>query len=153
MKVPKRHWFRFSLRTMFVAVTLTCVILGIRFGWRPNWIAQRQEFLADQQADWDDLPSGLRKWQNWGPPHVKSRAGYGTKFTLWFFGETTLSQIQVPIMVGNRAIIWSELAENPKVQMAARLFPDASIYAIPLPYVPGLGPRWTSKSDPHRRDP
>ena len=41
---PKRRWFRFSLRTLFVLVT----IIGVAAGWveqQLNWIRQRHTFL------------------------------------------------------------------------------------------------------------
>ena len=40
---PKRRWFRFSLRTLFVLVT----IAGLAAGWvlhQLNWLEQRREF-------------------------------------------------------------------------------------------------------------
>ena len=37
----RRRWIRYSLRTLFVLVTLVCVYLG----WAMNWIRQRREFL------------------------------------------------------------------------------------------------------------
>jgi hypothetical protein len=41
---PKRRWFRFafSLRTLFVVVTVICCWLGYEL----NWIRQRHEALA-----------------------------------------------------------------------------------------------------------
>jgi hypothetical protein len=41
-----RCWFRFSLRTLFVLVTLIAVWLG----WSLNWIRQRHAFLRDRRA-------------------------------------------------------------------------------------------------------
>ena len=38
---PKRRWFRFSLRTLFVLVTIACIWLGYSF----NWIRQRHDYL------------------------------------------------------------------------------------------------------------
>jgi hypothetical protein len=38
---PRRRWFRFSLRTMLVLVTLLCLYLG----WAMNWKRQRREWL------------------------------------------------------------------------------------------------------------
>ena len=49
MKTPlptRRRWARFSLRTLFVLVTLVCIYLG----WAMNWIRQRHAFLANQDA-------------------------------------------------------------------------------------------------------
>ena len=42
---PKRHWFRFSLRTLFVTVTA----LGLLFGWlawNVQWVNERQRLLG-----------------------------------------------------------------------------------------------------------
>jgi hypothetical protein len=38
---PRRRWFSFSLRTMFVAVSLFCMWLGYEL----NWIRERRAFL------------------------------------------------------------------------------------------------------------
>jgi hypothetical protein len=43
---PKRRWPRFSLRTLFVVVT----VLGCWLGYQLNWIRQRHDFLARNQA-------------------------------------------------------------------------------------------------------
>jgi hypothetical protein len=51
-------------------------------------------------------------------------------------------------MVGNRIVTGTELAADPKVQGAAIRFPEADIVAIPLHWIPGLGPRMTGPSDP-----
>ena len=37
---PRRHWFRFSLRTMMVAIALICVWLGV-ISYRANKQKQR----------------------------------------------------------------------------------------------------------------
>jgi hypothetical protein len=42
----KRGRFRFTLRSLFVIVTLVAVWLG----WSLNWIRQRREFLRDDHA-------------------------------------------------------------------------------------------------------
>ena len=39
MAIPKRRWFRFSLRTMFVAHTVVAVWLG----WNGHVVQQRRE--------------------------------------------------------------------------------------------------------------
>jgi hypothetical protein len=44
---PKRRWFRFGLRTLFVLMT----IFGVVSGWvayQFNWIRQRHEFLLNK---------------------------------------------------------------------------------------------------------
>ncbi len=39
---PRRRWFRFSLRALFLVVTA----FGCWLGYQLNWIRQREEFLA-----------------------------------------------------------------------------------------------------------
>jgi hypothetical protein len=41
---PRRRWFRFSLRTVLVLVTLVCIYLT----WAMNWKRQREEFLKSE---------------------------------------------------------------------------------------------------------
>jgi hypothetical protein len=43
---PRRRGFRFTLRTLFVLVTLIALWLG----WSLNWIRQRHEFLRDRRG-------------------------------------------------------------------------------------------------------
>ncbi len=45
--LTRRRWFRFSLRTMFVLVT----VIAIFVGYHVNWIRQRNELRADQGMD------------------------------------------------------------------------------------------------------
>ena len=45
--VPRRHWFRFTLRTWFVLFTAIC----IWFGYQVNWIRQRHEFMSKMPTD------------------------------------------------------------------------------------------------------
>ena len=44
---PTRRLFRFSLRTLFVLVTLLCIYLG----WAMNWQRQRQVFLKSANVE------------------------------------------------------------------------------------------------------
>jgi hypothetical protein len=47
-----RSWFRFSLRTLFVLVTVLCVWLG----WHVKWINDRHQALIEF-ADWSKTPN------------------------------------------------------------------------------------------------
>lgn len=73
---PKHRWLRFSLRTLFVLVT----IVGVAAGWMAcqlNWIRERHAFLS-------------RYPQSYGEPDRKG------PWPLRLFGEKTYSVLTVP---------------------------------------------------------
>jgi hypothetical protein len=58
METPRstrRRWLRFSLRTIFLLVTLLCIYLG----WAMNWKRQRQNFL-----DREGVTFAARRWDS-----------------------------------------------------------------------------------------
>ncbi len=55
---PRRHWFRFSLRTMFVIVTILC----IWFGWNLNKVRQRSTALTYLKQDGADVRLPADGW-------------------------------------------------------------------------------------------
>jgi hypothetical protein len=68
MTTPKRRWLRYSLRTLFAAVTL----VGCWLGWQVCVVRQRQAFLAENEKGvtgstdpgfqrWDRI-SVVRRW-------------------------------------------------------------------------------------------
>lgn len=135
-----RRRLRFSLRGLFALVTLAGVLLGLRFGWRPDWIAARSGYLAALHVEWADGPIRLiAPRARTGPPPVTQTAGFWTRFALWFYGEPVQSQLRVPVRAAGRWVSDDELATHPTVREAARLFPEAAIYPeriLALP--PGL---------------
>lgn len=46
MNAPKRRWFRFGLRTLFVMVT----VVGCWLGYHLNWIRERHAYLGNSAA-------------------------------------------------------------------------------------------------------
>jgi hypothetical protein len=46
---PRRHWFRFSLRTLFIVVTALAIPLG--------WVTWQRQFVQDRLAMWSWLRS------------------------------------------------------------------------------------------------
>ena len=104
---PRRRRFRFSLRTMFVAVTL----LAIPLGWAAyslNWIRQRHEML--RRTDIGIVP-------NFYSPRLSAPGG------LWLFGETGIQSLHVSAP--------PYLPEE--VDRLHRLFPEAQIEDILFP--------------------
>jgi len=59
-EAPKRRWFRFSLRTMFVVVTLVAVFLAW-LGWELSYIRERKAWL--RQNDFYGLVTGVTVWK------------------------------------------------------------------------------------------
>src|SRR5262245_51059211 len=62
---PKRRWFQFSLRMLFVLVTLVAIF----FGWQLRWIKYRRDYLknhhfATKLSDARN-PSPIAPWLLW----------------------------------------------------------------------------------------
>jgi magnesium-transporting ATPase (P-type) len=59
---PPHRWFRFSLRTLFVLVTVFCVILaaGVAYAaWYRRYKAWEREQLSNCDVSASDVPTGL----------------------------------------------------------------------------------------------
>src|SRR5258708_10246160 len=79
---PKRRWFRFSLRTMFVVVTL----FGCWLAYSLNWIRQRHDFIADETSVREHHPTH----DTWSATIVgrgKNPPAPWAPSMLWAFGE------------------------------------------------------------------
>ena len=145
---PKRLWFRWSLRTVFVVVT----VFGCWLGYELNWIRQRHNFLAHQQslhgAHWSpELAAGAWAWKLPASP-PKSAPGL-----LWILGEEpvitlTLAIPKNDIIVVRRTLEAIDLEdyEMRRTQAdfveAELLFPEAEI--IPMMFLdpPAWGQGW-----------
>ncbi|MGD9721181.1 MAG: hypothetical protein AB7O59_03890 [Pirellulales bacterium] len=107
---PKRRWFRWSLRTMFVVVT----VLGGWLAYQVNWIAQRHQFLESPAV-----------CEFRGAVMLGGRA----PGALWLLGEPGVKGMSVAIVAKGRPgdvdrFDW-ELHET--VREARRLFPEAGV--------------------------
>ena len=124
--VPKRRWFRFSLRTLFVIVTLVALWLGYEL----NWIRERRKFLnapgVFESTSIDTLgPNFVIP-----PPLVPPPRAPGM---LRLFGERGVVAIEIPI---ERQLFDESLSSDcyKEVQRARRLFPEAlAVDAYPVP--------------------
>jgi hypothetical protein len=101
----KRRWFRFSLRTMFVLVTVLCIWLGHSL----TWIRQRHAVFHRHH-----------------PPLGMSRNGIRTDYanapwSIRLLGEP--GAVAILLKRGTNA------AERERIQ---ELFPEAKIYSLPL---------------------
>ena len=99
--LPKpRRWFRFSLRTLFLLVTVFCVWLGYHL----NWMRERHAFLASLPKDWQPPP--------WNTHNTLAPLG------LWLLSETGITSIYIA------------KGEDEKINLAPKLFPEARVYVV-----------------------
>lgn len=116
---PKRRWFRFSLRTLFVVMT----VFGCWLGSNLHWIQERHaalDWIKTQAGAWHDVPvsQGAKG---------ETRAPWQTRI----FGDTGVEQIVV--VVEKDAVV-------AKQRELARLFPEADVLVV----TPGPG-YWADK--------
>lgn len=116
--IPKRGWFQFSLRTLFVAMTL----VACAFLYPLNWIHERHKLLNENEARmklagktwWDfNRVSGA-----WCPPRPPAQA----PFILRLFGENALDRATFLYIVDE-----SPEGVTPEMLRAQRLFPEANL--------------------------
>lgn len=132
--MPKRRWYRFSLWTAFVGMTLTCVILAwmayqrrarrwyqfslrmffvlvtlvcVGFGY---WVHRSREWIR-QRHEWMDTRGGVNHFIR-----VSDSCAPGG---LWLFGED--GAVTVAVAPGE------ELE-------ARRLFPEAAVVTVPITF-------------------
>jgi hypothetical protein len=85
---PRRRWNQFSLRTMFVGVTVACVGVGLSVGWvqhSQEWIRQRHQAL--------DLNQIREREDRWFP--IATGPETTAPRMLWLFGEKGTSEISL----------------------------------------------------------
>ena len=106
---PKRRWFRFSLRTLFVAMTLLAAWLGYHF----NWIRQRHAALVfEGRAEASMVtPNGPKT------VIITSQAPW----PLNWMGEP-----------GHTALIVGGRTEPEEVERIRKLFPEADVDALEI---------------------
>lgn len=112
MPAPSRRWFRFSLRTLLIVVTIFAIWLGYQW----HWIRQRREFLER------DTRLGNQTGLNVpSAPHL-----------LWAFGEAGYDSLFVLV----DSTISEQITANEKTRLdrARRLFPEAKVQVVYQPY-------------------
>lgn len=136
-----RRWFRYSLRTLFVVVTLLCCYLG----WQLSIVRQRQRALHELQGRSVQIVTA----DDWIPIA---------------FGNPLPSRASVPVVrrwLGDKAIqeIWhtpafADSLSQSELSRFQEVFPEATVYERHLePCHPGCFPRGTLVDTPSGRQP
>src|SRR5690349_19031409 len=99
MQKPKRRWYQFSLRTLFVLVGLVSILMAW-VGYSLNWIRQRRALIE----------TGIVQPATWRIEPATAPAG------LWLFGESGVSHL------------WVRRTPDQSVEDISRLFPEAGIH-------------------------
>ena len=121
MTAPKRRWFAYSLRTLFVVIT----VLGCWLGYEWNWIRQRHEMLAKPEAciiEGSTISTSLAIMKaQWNAEGLEPASAPGL---LWLFGEQGVTELRVFI----RDVDDFQHCETCAVTMrASRLFPESRL--------------------------
>jgi hypothetical protein len=104
-KTRYRRWLRFSLRTLFVLMTVFCVWLGVQV----KWVRDRHEAI-----NWVLLPGYSKEHSFWQGIVAKPKRA---PFPLWIVGEPGFEEISVSVSRPDR--IYSE-------EQLQSLFPEAT---------------------------
>jgi hypothetical protein len=121
---PKRHWFRFSLRTLFVVVT----VFGCWLGYELNWIRQRRELMSRPNVE-------ALVWAT-EPPSWPRAPGL-----LGLFGEKGRHQIKIvvdlPLAPTDEVPLDRQRTadEQALLERAKSLFPEADAFEVSLAYM------------------
>ncbi|HEY2840642.1 MAG TPA: hypothetical protein VGJ26_15910 [Pirellulales bacterium] len=130
--LPNRRWLRFSLRTMFIVVTLIAAFVAYHM----NWIRQRRAVIEGRLGEdvyvqsWDPAedPFNPPLAPKWRPPR-----GPGL---LWLFGERGYANLDIqfgPPIRRQRDLTPEELARTKQIE---RLFPESIVHAEPMIWAP-----------------
>jgi hypothetical protein len=111
---PRRRWFQFKLRTLFVAMT----VLRIALGWVAyslSWIRERHQFLSTRRQYFDESLLEQMEAQSIfnGMSHRPVKPTVAAPRGLWLFGEQGAARVIV-------------ITPN-DLEAARRLFPEAKI--------------------------
>jgi hypothetical protein len=112
MTAPCRRWFRFSLRTLFVVVT----VLACWLGWQVNVVAQRRTAIRAAQPD-----AALFVFDDSSLPSA----------TVAYFGNRP----GIPLVrrwMGDSRVVFVAAYREQDVPEFERLFPEAEVRWMPF---------------------
>jgi hypothetical protein len=120
MTTSSRPWFRFGLRTLFVAIT----IMGALSGWAAyqlHWIRQRHAFLESRKGFWVPLAISGSTTPEPAAPRL-----------LWLFGEKGIYYLAIEdkrLKTDGRGYEVLDMGTfRANFEEGQRLFPEAKIY-------------------------
>jgi hypothetical protein len=122
LKPTKRRWFRFSLRTMFVLVTVGCVWMAYHL----NWIRQRREMM-----EWLELLDRKHGLVGAGTYNFRDDPRPDLPFSLSVFGEQKEGLIFICLPDD-----MDESASEKWFNKVQRLFPEAHLIRPGVPSQP-----------------
>ena len=139
MTAKPRRWFSFSLRTMFVVVTLLCCYLA----WQMSIVRQRQSLLAELRTQPGAQVTTAAAWlQLLSPGPSQPKMATIPRVRIWLGDEAIQS---IGLARGYHRLNQSHLDE------LKRTFPESNVheYEMPLePCHPGCFPRGTPVATP-----
>lgn len=131
---------RFSLRSLFLAITAICIVLGTQW----EWVRQRRSFVDEQR----DAVSANEEWalhlRQGGMDNEKQKRSvhYSLYYTeprgpglLWLVGERGVRrfELEVPATdpgISERNNIYTVPSSHPLLKRARQLFPEAKIFPV-----------------------
>ena len=117
---PRRRWFRFSLRTLFVVVTVFAAWLG----WELNWIRERR-LIANGAPRWVVFDTQL------GTQHLVQPKAPGI---LWIFGEPGYAAVRLVVCIDDQ-----NGDEDKEIMRAKGLFPESLVELATVPKCNWIG--------------
>jgi hypothetical protein len=123
MTVPKRRWFRFSLATLFIVVT----VISCLAGYGVNWIHQRRDLVHEG----DILVQKSSNYVTGVTSDELPPAGSTlSQRLLTFLGEPPTNRCFVWILLREEELEEIEPVDVPKVRRARELLPEAEIVVV-----------------------
>jgi hypothetical protein len=133
----KRRWRRFSLRGMFIAITVFALLCAYWVHWRSTWIKDRQAFIERfaERAEkfWYAGEPGLYRLQDGKivkeptfvstptvPPTAWSNHSLRDRFRLWLSGAAEVPVVRLIYVFDNESM-------RHDVAEAMRLFPESEV--------------------------
>lgn len=114
--MPRRRWFAYSLRTLFVVVT----VFGCWLGYELNWIRERHELLAKHES----LHGILGVACNLSPRQQRTKLPTAPGL-LGLFGEPSRQLVVLAVVVDRYG--QEPIQSFAEWKRAERLFPESEI--------------------------